>query len=295
MKMTRRELLGLLSWAMAAPAFLGWPRRVMAELAASAEIEQQESAAVAYFEKLGYKRLPAMNLITGDSFNGGLRFDDTPPAYPPGRTLRVQNCVRIDDLAKKGQPGVLLYFHIFSLSIEKPASSRQLLSQLLEYLIGKARLDPARFALVSTDHFKPYLAQLKSFGIQAGQFVERDRKEAMTIGDGSGYFNPPGHPYSPRQHTVSIHYARIADAKGKALKYPLPGHDEIAEVVIDPGAGNSLHRQIGGFGIERLMLAQGMEIDSFDASRQKALAAIKAEARRRGVALPKGYQIIAND
>ena len=291
---TRREFLQLLSWTLAAPVFVGKPRHAMAGSPTSTDFEQQVSAALDYFEKQGYIQLPAMDLITGGPFNDGLRFDDTPPSYPPGQAIRIQDCVRIEDLSKKGQVEVLPYFHIFSFSIERPAHRGQLLSQLLDYLITRARLNPAKMALVSTDGFEHYLPLLEPLGIDAEQYVQRDRKAAMAKGDGSGYFKPPGHPYAVGQHTVSIHYARKPDTMGQALKYPLPGYLEIAEVAIDPSLDESLSHEGGGFGIERLMLAQGQVIESFAASRQRALVAIEAEAKRCGVALPKGYQMILN-
>jgi len=234
-------------------------------------------------------------LIYADLWQYSFNASYTPPqSFPPGQIMRIQNCVRMEDLSKDGQAGVLPYFHIFSLCIEKPAFRGQLLTQLLDYLITGAKLDPTRLAFVSTDSFKPYLSHLTPFAIKSEQFLQRDRKEAMAKGDGSGYFNPQGHPNVNGMHTVSIHYARNAGDKEQVLKYPLPGYWEIAEVVIEPDSDESLPREMVSLGVERLLLTQGKAIDSFAASRQKALVAIKAEAERRGVALPKGYHEISN-
>jgi len=295
MKTTRREVLQLFSWAMALPTVFGLDSILMAGVPAAADISPQELAALDFFNKLGYTRRPAMNLITGDDFNDGLRYDETPQEYPPGRIVLIQDCVRMEDLPRKEEPQVLPYFHIFSLSIEKPVFRGELLTQLLEYLVIRAKLAPTRMALVSTESFKPYLPHLEPFGIKTEQFVQRDRNEAMTTGDGSGYFNPPGHPYVTGQHSVSIHYAVDAGGKERTLKYPLPGYLEIAEVVIDSELKEPLSREMGGLGLERLAMAKGEAIDSFPVSKQKALTAIKAEAERRGVALPKAHRKISNN
>jgi hypothetical protein len=294
MKKTRREVLQLLSWTMAMPVFFSLNNRLAAAASTSGDLTSQELAVLDFFTKSGFTRLPAMDLITGHSFNDGLRFDETPQSYPFGRSLWIQNCVRIEDLSRKGEPGVLPYFHILGLSIEKPAFRGELLTQMLDYLVNQAELDPKKLVLVSTDHFKPYLHHLETFRIETGQFVERDRTEAMARGDGSGFFNPSGHPYVTGQHTVSIHYAlNIVDEK-ILLQYPLPRHLEIAEIVFDPDLKISLPREMAGIGLERLLLAQGKAIDGFDESRQKAVTAIKAESKRRSVALPKAYRKISN-
>ncbi len=291
MTKTRREVLEMTAWAAALPLLSVTSPALLAAGPAPVDISRLQASAGDFFVKLGYRQLAAMHLITGADFNDGLRYDDTPELWDSGKTFRIQDCGRIEDLPKKGEPGVLPYFHIFALSIEKPAFRGELLTQVLDYLVTRAKLDPARLALVSTDNFKPYLIHLKPFGVSAGQFVQRERTAAMAAGDGSGYFHPAGHPQAPAMHTVSIHYS-LEEVSGE-LQYPLPGFIELAEVGIDADNAELLERESGGFGMERLLMAQGKAIDSFPVGQQKALEALKAEAVRRGVELPEAYKKIS--
>ncbi|MCB1793881.1 MAG: hypothetical protein KDJ70_05505 [Candidatus Competibacteraceae bacterium] len=293
MKRTRREVLQLLSGAMAMPLIFISNSRLLAAASISRDLDPQELTVLDYFTKSGFTRLPAMDLITGHDFNDGLRYDDTPQSYPPGRSVRIQDCMRMEDLPRKGEPGILPYFHILSLSIEKPAFRGELLTTMLDYLVTEGGLDPKKLVLVSTDRFRPFLPLLETRGIEAGRFVERNRAEAMAKGDGSGYFNPLGHPYVTGQYTVSLHYALNAGGEKKLSEYPLPSHLEIAEVAFDPDLEKSPPREMGGIGLERLLLAQGKAIDDFDTSRKKGVAAVEAEAKRRMVALPKAYRRIS--
>ena len=291
MKKTRRDILRLFSWIFALPVLSGLSTR---GLAAAVNITRQEVAASVFFKTLGFHQLPAVDLITDSEFNDGLRFDESLADAPTGKTFRIQNCGRIEDLAEKGTLGVLPYFHIFAVNIEKPAFRGELLTQIMSYLISQAKLDPGRLLLVSTNRFQPYLQQLQPFGINASQFIERDYAEAIAAGDGSGFFNPPGHPHVNGAHSVSIHYASDASTMGKPQQYPLPGFLELGEIGIDAEPGEIIQSESAGLGVERILMAQGIAVDDFPTSQQKALAAIKSESELRGVPLPKAYQKIAD-
>jgi hypothetical protein len=288
MKITRRKALQMLSWTIALPAVVGLQGR----RAAAATLDERavdEAAALDFFTKAGFALVPAMDLITNQAFNEGLRFDDTPNAYPPGRTLRIQGCIRMDDLSKRTQPGFLPYFHILSLSAERPAYRGELLMLTLDYLVTQAKLAHEQLALVSTEHFKPYLPLLSRIGIEPGQVVQRDLGEAKAKGDGSGYFMPKGHPDATGQHTVSIHYTPEPTHGNAGLEYPLPRYLELGEVVIEPDLAKVQAHEVAGLGLERLLLAQGHAMESFDESLKEAEKALEAEALRRGVSLPAGY------
>jgi hypothetical protein len=294
MNLNRRELLKFASWLAAMPLFpVANARQLPAESEFKAEV-QLEAAAIDFFVKQGYHPVPALPLITGEQFNGGLRYDDTPSHYPSGKMVRLQGSLRLEDLERRGEWGTLPFFHILSLSIEKPASRGELLVQVLAYLVQSADLDPKRLLLVSTKRFEPYLALLQPFGISREQFVKRDLSEAIAAGDGSGYFRPEGHPTATGIHTVSIHYTPDSDVSGlgKSCHYPYNGSLELAEISIVEAGVVPIPREVGGFGLERLLMAQGKPIDSFLQSRQKALTAILAESERRGDPLPAGYQTI---
>ena len=220
MELPRRELLQKSRWALALPLLTGLPRRLRAEQIS--DLSQLESNITDHFKGLGYKSLPPLNLITGDAFNGGLRFDESFEGdYPAGNSMRIQNCARVDDLSLEGEAGVLAYFHIFILNQQTPTYQGELFSQLLGYLIDDIGLDAKKLVVVSTDKFLPYLPQLKKHGIDAAQLVERSHKEARASGDGSGYFAPKGHPHVSGygDRTYKLHSDTTSEY-GRYVKYP---------------------------------------------------------------------------
>ena len=291
MALTRRELLQKSRWALALPLLSGLPRSLRAEPVS--DLSQLESNITHHFKGLGYKSLPPLNLITGDGFNGGLRFDESFEGnYPAGNSMRIQDCVRVDDFSLEGEAGVLAYFHIFILNQQTPAYQGELFSELLGYLIDDMGLDAEKLVVVSTDKFVPYQPQLKKHGIGAAQFVERSEKEARASGDGSGYFAPKGHPYVSGYDTASIHYPMSNHAPTSATTYPLTGYLELGEVILTDASAQPVPSESGGLGLERVLMAAGKNTDDFAASREKAQIAIQDESARRKVALPSGYSLI---
>jgi len=238
-----------------------------------------------YFDTLGYRPLPPLDMITGESFNGGLRYDDTRLDNPANATLCLQPSARIGDIAERGKPGVLALFTICALRQPEPAAPGMLFGQILDFLVSGRKLDPERMVFVSTEVFEPYGEQYGT--VRAGQFLKRSTDEAMAAGDGSGYFGPRDHPARPGFATVSIHYP-LAGAVGSGLSYPPEGYQEIAEIGISPleGAGGA---EVGGFGLERVVLAEGGAIPDFEQSRLALLQLVEDEAQSSGKDLPPGY------
>ena len=113
--------------------------------------------------------------------------------------------------------------------------------------------------------------------------------EAMSVGDGSGYFNPKGHNLKPQAPTVSIHLVTDGGA-ASGRRYPLSGAIELAEISLRAGPKRDATFQEGAIGIDRLLMAQGKSVDDFERSRRKLLRALAEEAKRRGVPMPEAYE-----
>jgi hypothetical protein len=243
------------------------------------------------FEVLGYQPVKAHPLISGDAFNGGLRYDEMPHDQgAPAKRVYVQPCSRLEDIANRNQPVTLAYFHILAVADEAGMAREELLTQFLGFLVDRVGLDPQRLVLVSTELFEPWRPALESYGLGSHQLVIRPIEQAVRDGQGSGFFGPKGHPFHPESWTASFHYPLRDDAGPSAFHYPLPGYLELGELVFAAGPSAKMEIQEGGFGIERLLAARGDDVPSFERSRQSLLAALEAEARSRGVALPPGYE-----
>lgn len=278
----RRFLEG--AGAAASCMALGRPRLARAAPDATGELAGS-------FGALGYQQVEAHPLITGDAFNGGLRYDEMPRHQgAPAKRVYVQPCSRLKDIASRDQPVTLAYFHILALANDAPAARDEMLVQFLGFLVERVGLDRQRLVLVSTERFEPLRPALEPFGLGSGQLVVRPVEEAVRDGQGSGFFSPKDHPFHPESWTASFHYAMSGDATSTELRYPLPGHLELGELVFATGRSAKTAIQEGGFGIERLLAARGDDVPSFEQSRQSLLAALEVEAQSRGVALPSGYQ-----
>lgn len=288
MATNRRHFLRLASGLTAAAAGLGLGAggAMAAETLSDAEAERR--ALLSHFAGLGYRELPGLDLITGHAFNGGLRYDDTIAETAAGKTMRLQFCGRVEDIARKGTPGVLAGFNIIAFRSETPNFDGELLVLALDYLVRRAGLPPARLVLVSTEWVAAYRTHHERFGIAVEQVVQRASSEAMAMGDGSGFFAPKGHPLAPQTPTVSIHYLTDA-AAGAGRSHPVTGAIELGEITLRAGPRRDRVVEEGAFGLERLMMAQGKPVPSFDESRQALLAALAAEAKRRGVPLPDAH------
>ena len=249
---------------------------------------------VADFEGLGYEPVSAHPLITSETYNGGLRFDEMPHHEgAPAKLVYVQPCSRLMDIDAADRPATLALFHILALLNADPEPDGTLLRQFLAFLTDRVGLDPARLVLVSTPRFEPYRAELQAAGLAPDQLVLRSIEEAVLARDGSGFFRPEGHPFGTDLWTASFHYLPDGAAPPTELAYPLPDHVELGEIVFAKGADAEIQVQEGGFGLERLLAARGEVIPSFEQSRQALLGALEAEAARRDLELPPGYGVFS--
>lgn len=259
-------------------------------IAARRSLDEIRESALAFFQGRGHRTVPSLPMITGDDFNGGLRFDAFRREAPPEPWAAIQTAARIDDIAERNRPGVLAGFTVVNVGFPRPAESWSTLDVALDFLVEERGLNPERMVFVSTVVLKPLIERFEA--LRAGTFIERDIAEAKAAGDGSGYFAPSGHPYRPTLYTVGI-YHPLGDAVTAASTYPLDGYIEIAEITVPP-ADAPRRRQGGSIGLERLAMAEGKPIPDYDESRLDLLRMIEEEARREGKPLPPGYTAFAS-
>ena len=246
---------------------------------------------VVYFQDQGYELLPPHSLITEESFNGGIRYDELPPPTVSGRTIRLQGCARLEDIPRRGEPGVLPKFHILAYRNTQPAYPGEVLHQVLDCLVNGSGLNPHRLIFVSTDRFDPYRLYLDDFDIGPHQVVIRPWEEAVAAGDGSGYFRPPEHPHATGMATVSLHYPLPGTPLESEHFYPLVGYLELGEVSLPADAGGPIE---GGLGVERIAIAGDNVVDTYEEALVVLVNELEAEAAERGIPLPAGYQQFKN-
>ncbi|MEM6583187.1 MAG: hypothetical protein AAF699_18055 [Pseudomonadota bacterium] len=243
----------------------------------------------------GYQGFPQADLITSHSFNGSVAFDyvhdyhANSPTGEPEKWFVLQDCARVEDIAKKDKPGVLAYFHVLAFKNNAPAYPGELLDQSLEFLIRQVGFKPSRLLLVSTEKFRPFLKQLEPFDIAEEQVVFRKLSDARKAGDGSGFFSPKGYPETPKILTASFHYMPEGQPMPKTSSYPPGGYFEIGEYAFKDEQAPSSKAEVALFGVERMAMAQGKTAGDFSSSRKRLLARLEEEAERRDIALPKAY------
>lgn len=242
--------------------------------------------ATEHFNELGYQTIERLPLVTGDSFNGGVRYDDTRPEAEPGKTLVRQLCCRVEDLPRGGEPGVLGLFTIFAVQAETTEYRGEVLEQALQFLENQAGLDPARLVIVTTDAFFGLEAIAARNGIDPGHVHFRSRDAATGAGDGSGYFKPAGHPYRPELWTAGLYYPLESSSDDQVIGYPLPGYLEIGEVVLAQPDSQDGESELFGLGIERLALLRGANDISFDRSVADGAMIIEKEMEKYQLPAP---------
>ena len=244
---------------------------------------------VTYFERRDYEIKEPHPLITGEAFNGGLRYDELPGHEDGAKFVRLQSCARLDDIPRLGEPGVLPFFRILGYRNMQPAYPGETISDVLEYLIDGAALNPHRLVVVSTDRIMPLQHLLENHDIGPHQVVLRDWEAARADGGGSGYFAPPGHPHAPGHASASLHYPLSKDVSNDDLSYPLADHIEVAELLLFRDGEDTVTTEYGALGLDRIAMARGeATVDPGDA-RLALLTVLEDEADERGVPLPEGY------
>ena len=286
---SRRDVIQALSGLAVLPML---PR--LAEAAtrpADDDLSQVTATAEKFFSDLGYTKNPPKSLLTGDTFNGGVCFDETLEFDPPGKWFAIQPCSRVEDYNRGSEDCVLAYFHILSLYNSENKTFDNLLRQCFSFLFGPCKLDPARLVIVSTNRFQPYLETAKSYGIKDTHFVQRNFAEAKAQGDGSGYFNPKGLPYIDGGClTASFNYLMKPDAPLTESTYPVKDSLELGELGVTDDPQANINPQSAGLGLERIMTAMGTTAPSFEQTRKLGLAAMSDEAKQSDKPLPSAYQ-----
>ncbi|MEL7525995.1 MAG: hypothetical protein AAFN16_09515 [Pseudomonadota bacterium] len=244
-----------------------------------------------HFAGKGAAVLDPLPLVTGNGFNGGLRYDDTRAIYPEGTSVCVQPSCRIEDAVKAGEPGVLALFHIAVLNLPASAGAREAITHLMRFAVETEKLNPEKFVFVSTEVFEPHFTSDPL--LQKGRFVKRDLEEARAAGDGSGFFSPDGHPDTNGFNSVSIHFPIGGGSEG-TLAYPLAGFLEIGEISLAEAGSGTGGTVGGGFGLERLALASGRQAPDYAQSRASLFDLAQQETASSGNALPEGLKAFAD-
>lgn len=248
-----------------------------------------QGAIADHFAKLGYQpRQPAPIVTRDETFNGGLRFDDTGLLEKPG-LMAFQQCARLEDIDRKDRRDVLPLFHIFVGSKPLGLKSQQTVAQLLTYLTQSAGLDPARLAFVGTPRLNEFLPQLESAGIEPiRQIFLRDDAEALATADGSGYYRFPGDPDAPTLPTAGIYYWIGNGSPRPITAYPpSPDWTEIGEMSLDDDDSLAF-----GLGTERLTLASTGLISSWQERLTQLMEYIENDSG--GAEPPSGRALFIN-
>jgi hypothetical protein len=273
MKIPRR---GLLKGSAVLAATMLLPNRARLHAATpgmgpSPEVEHAEATLVSYLSGKGYRQITPAPFVTGDdSFNGGLRYDDSGIAETPG-TFFIQPCARTSDIADRHRKDVLPIFHILRFD-GKPGEDRSdAFMLLMGCLEGSLHLDPARLAFVSIPSFKGLRPQVAKTGMTWDrQVIIREPGDALNAGDGSGFFRHPGDKAAPAIPTAGLYYWVGAGGPKPLTTYPLPATwTEIGELFIAEKGLASF-----GLGIERLAYAATGKMPTWNAQLSRLHAQI---------------------
>ncbi|MEM7463309.1 MAG: hypothetical protein AAF362_11600 [Pseudomonadota bacterium] len=274
MKLNRRQVI---TTALAASVSSAWPRTARAEGAPNLQSQ---------FEKLGLTKAEPMPIVVqGSDFNGGLLYDESYSDMPKGSYL-LQPCARIGDVEKKGRTGVLPMFHIARLDWPDGTSIEQGIANSLALLKDGLGLDTENVVLVGTPVLEQYRSIFDSAGIGNRQIIIRSEQEAKAAGNGSGVFR---HPDDDAIEFVTAGiYLWLRDSPPASVNaYPLSDDWlEIGEISLDPSFPLG-----AGFGIERLLLAQGSELPDWEIQKQQLLEMIDSDSAGE---IPAGRAIFEN-
>ncbi|MGI9554247.1 MAG: hypothetical protein ACR2NC_04915 [Thermodesulfobacteriota bacterium] len=287
MTTTRRDFLKY-SGLFLTSLYLGCEKRIQVDDQIN-EINEEEEL-ITYFKAKGYKLYPKKDLITEHEFNGGLRYDEGTDETHPGKWMRMQNCGRIEDIANMDNQGILAYFHILGIKNDNPTYEGEMLSEILNYFINVAGLDPNKIVLVSTHWLNPYRTHIDKFNISQEQIIIRPYREVVDKGDGSGLFAVEGHPYNLYIPCVSIHYIFNEKHTTPKTTHHYVRHMELAEIMLNVGPNQENNTDYAGIGIERIRMAKGQKINSYQQSKNQLKLALEKESKIRNVPLPKAYE-----
>lgn len=186
----------------------------------------------AQVESLGLEEVAAQSIVTGESYNGGLRHDFDQSAVPQG-TFTIQPLARVEDVSEQDRPDVLPLFHEVGCHPPASFSKADQTRMLMQILTDRFGLDPARLAFVSVPASEDMRPVLDELGLPyAEKVLLRDQQEAFEARDGSGYFFP--HPEREEFFVTMGVYYRIGDADEPVpASYPASANwTEIGEIVI---------------------------------------------------------------
>ncbi len=274
MSITRRKLiLGTAAMGAASAAMRSGLAADTAPSAAKAfTVEDTKAKLVQVYASKGSKPVKAVSIISGHQFNGGLNFDERMPAVTQPAYV-FQPSARVEDVAKKNNPGTLPIFTIFKSSVKKSTSLADRLKLNIEVLTIEFGLKPELLKVTSTEMVRPHSKIFLNYGIAETQIRLRPVEQAKSAGDGSGWFAPAGHPHVNGHATFSFEY-----------KMPDGSELEIAEVDLDT--------MYSATGVERLTMARNNAYFTWNDYLPAFKQAVEADARNNKKKLPPGYYTI---
>ncbi|MCX7393324.1 MAG: hypothetical protein NTW75_04275 [Planctomycetales bacterium] len=251
---------------------------VSTKTAASVGITPEETTAqiARYLAGRGYTKVKPVPLVTGHPFNGGLEYDEDETSLKPV-TYVVQTVARANDVSVAHVLGTLPLFTILGVKTGNGANEEDAVGLLMGYLTKEADLDPQRIRLTTTKRASHCFPLFEKYGITKSQIRLRPWAEAFADGNGSGYYNPHGHPRKPASESISLEYVLTG---GKEI--------EIGEI----GYHSGMRPRVGGLGIERVTMARNNRAMMWSERLGAFKAAVKADAKRQGRPLPLGYYLI---
>ena len=227
-----------------------------------------------YLSIKGYTPAKPSSLVTGHSFNGGLLYDEDPASLITSKHYVIQSAARIEDIAKKNNPGTLPLFTLLAFDSGSIIKTTETTELILTYLISVSGLDATRLRVTTTEQARGFFSLFAKYGVNESQIRIRPLDQAKNEGTGSGYFAPKDHPREPSFHSFSFEYI-LSD--GTDL--------EIAEI----GFSNKNTMVSGGFGLERLTMARNDKPMYWDESLPAFKQQVEKDAMTSKLPLPSGY------
>lgn len=234
-----------------------------------------------FFQNYKFKSVNASNLITNETFNYGLTYED--PLIPPN-TFVIQKCSRIDDIQYADKLCTLPLFHIFACS---QTLKLNILIDFFKYLINGFGLDPSKFYLETSYPLEYLVKEIhKTCGINNVKYI--DENDARILNNGAGsLIIPYGSPNGTIYSAMSVNYAIDENTQ-----------IEIFQIIEYVGSCSCNKRYAIGIGIERLYTAINYGSDVFIPSWYNTIPLFKSvvenESNQLGVPLPIGYDLIIN-
>ena len=240
-----------------------------------------------FFEKYRFIAIKPTNLITNNTFNYGLKYEDTisEDKIVLDKIFVIQKCSRIEDIQYANNICVLPIFHIFASSYK---ITMDMLLDFFTYLIKIFGLDPSKFYLETTHSLSYLVKKIESTcGINKVKYFTKNIAQILNNGSGS-LIQPYGSPTGLILPAMSINYI---------LGEPNSQNSFIEIVQLTEFINDNDITYGVGVGIERLYTAinfnvSGEFIPNWINTLPLFIEECNAESKKRDIPLPIGYNLI---